>query len=113
MPMAAGQVFWKTAKEVIVSFSPLEGSLVLHAHGRRCLTHEGAEVTRGCKHLFRSSPPLVRGNGRFAPREGCKRQIGRCMSGADGEILKKARLTFLRCPDAMCFMELCRASRRV
>ncbi|KAJ1490554.1 hypothetical protein T484DRAFT_1884033 [Baffinella frigidus] len=61
--LAGGEtVFWKTAKEELHSFSPTQGSLLLHAHGRRCLMHEGLEVTKGCKHLFRcdvlySSPP--------------------------------------------------------
>jgi hypothetical protein len=37
-----------------VRFSPSKGSALLHAHGRRCLTHEGAAVTAGVKYVLRS-----------------------------------------------------------
>mmetsp|Transcript_3407 Transcript_3407/g.5442 ORF Transcript_3407/g.5442 Transcript_3407/m.5442 type:complete len:126 (-) Transcript_3407:163-540(-) len=47
-------VFWKTAKAMLTTFSPTKGDLLLHAHGRRCLMHEGAEVKKGCKYLFRA-----------------------------------------------------------
>ena len=35
-------------------FSPRAGSALIHAHGQRCLTHEGAEVVEGLKYLLRS-----------------------------------------------------------
>lgn len=34
--------------------APRAGTCLLHAHGERCLTHEGAAVTRGVKYLLRS-----------------------------------------------------------
>jgi hypothetical protein len=37
-----------------VSVSPVMGRLLLHGHGHRCLTHEGAEVTSGVKYLLRT-----------------------------------------------------------
>jgi hypothetical protein len=40
------QVFWRTAKEELVRVSPTQGRLLLHAHGRRCLMHEGTEVLK-------------------------------------------------------------------
>eukprot|EP00051_Salpingoeca_urceolata_P012984 m.162406 g.162406 ORF g.162406 m.162406 type:complete len:162 (-) comp17663_c0_seq4:26-511(-) len=54
-PVEGGEtVFYATAKKVLTSFAPCAGSALLHAHGRRCLMHEGAEVTKGEKYLFRS-----------------------------------------------------------
>ena len=47
-------MFHKTAKQVLVEVAPRAGRLLLHAHGRRCLMHEGAEVTRGAKYLLRA-----------------------------------------------------------
>jgi hypothetical protein len=35
-------------------FRPRKGACLVHAHGMRCLTHEGAEVTRGTKYLLRT-----------------------------------------------------------
>lgn len=42
----------RTRKEIEVArFAPKTGALLLHAHGDRCLTHEGAGVTAGVKYL--------------------------------------------------------------
>mmetsp|Transcript_3796 Transcript_3796/g.8219 ORF Transcript_3796/g.8219 Transcript_3796/m.8219 type:complete len:250 (-) Transcript_3796:433-1182(-) len=38
----------------LVSFPPDAGTVLLHAHGDRCLTHEGAMVTAGVKYLLRT-----------------------------------------------------------
>ncbi|KAJ1416675.1 hypothetical protein B484DRAFT_454241 [Ochromonadaceae sp. CCMP2298] len=38
----------------LLSVSPQRGLLLLHGHGAHCLTHEGAEVTRGVKYLLRT-----------------------------------------------------------
>jgi hypothetical protein len=38
----------------LLSVSPERGLLLLHGHGAHCLTHEGAEVTRGVKYLLRT-----------------------------------------------------------
>ena len=35
-------------------FAPRKGAALIHAHGMRCLTHEGAAVTRGTKYLLRT-----------------------------------------------------------
>lgn len=47
-------VFYATAKKVLASVAPTAGAALLHAHGRRCLMHCGAEVTRGTKYVLRS-----------------------------------------------------------
>jgi len=38
----------------LLRWRPLEGAALVHAHGDRCLTHEGAEVKRGVKYLLRT-----------------------------------------------------------
>jgi hypothetical protein len=38
---------------VLLTQTPQAGCCLLHAHGNRCLMHEGAEVTRGAKYLLR------------------------------------------------------------
>ena len=37
-----------------VRFAPRAGAVLVHAHGDRCLTHEGLAVTRGTKYLLRT-----------------------------------------------------------
>jgi hypothetical protein len=39
---------------VALRITPRIGACLLHAHGERCLTHEGAAVARGTKYLLRS-----------------------------------------------------------
>lgn len=39
---------------VAVSVSPQQGLLLLHGHGHRCLSHEGAVVTSGTKYVLRT-----------------------------------------------------------
>ncbi|CAM9531824.1 unnamed protein product [Phaeothamnion confervicola] len=56
-PLEGGHtVFYKgntgTAKACTVT--PRQGACLVHGHGRRCLTHEGAVVTRGVKFLLRT-----------------------------------------------------------
>lgn len=41
-------------------FSPKAGAMLLHAHGERCLTHEGMNVTRGVKYVLRSDVAYTR-----------------------------------------------------
>lgn len=54
-PLQGGDtVFMRTAKVELARVSPRAGAALLHAHGRRCLMHEGAEVTRGVKYLLRA-----------------------------------------------------------
>jgi hypothetical protein len=47
-------IFWKTKTKQLASVAPQRGAALLHAHGRRCLMHEGSEVTKGCKYMLRS-----------------------------------------------------------
>ncbi len=47
-------IFWKTKSKQLVSVAPKRGMALLHAHGRRCLMHEGAEVLKGQKYMLRS-----------------------------------------------------------
>eukprot|EP00596_Hydrurales_sp_CCMP1899_P004377 CAMPEP_0119051912 /NCGR_PEP_ID=MMETSP1177-20130426/73374_1 /TAXON_ID=2985 /ORGANISM="Ochromonas sp, Strain CCMP1899" /LENGTH=246 /DNA_ID=CAMNT_0007031283 /DNA_START=166 /DNA_END=906 /DNA_ORIENTATION=- len=42
---------WETLFTTIV---PVEGLLLIHAHGERCLTHEGLLVTQGVKYVLRT-----------------------------------------------------------
>ena len=37
-----------------IRFKPRKGACLVHAHGMRCLTHEGSEVTKGVKYLLRT-----------------------------------------------------------
>ncbi|KAJ9466626.1 hypothetical protein DIPPA_70216 [Diplonema papillatum] len=47
-------IFYSTKKKELCSVSPLKGAVLLHAHGRRCLMHEGALVKKGFKYVFRT-----------------------------------------------------------
>lgn len=51
-------VFYATHRprpdNVVLRVAPRRGRCLLHAHGERCLTHEGAAVTRGVKYLLRT-----------------------------------------------------------
>lgn len=47
-------IFWATKAKQLCVFQPQRGVALLHAHGRRCLMHEAAEVTRGVKYVLRS-----------------------------------------------------------
>ena len=54
-PLLGGDtVFMKTAKVELCRVAPKMGLGLLHAHGRRCLLHEGEEVRRGVKYLMRA-----------------------------------------------------------
>ena len=54
-PLVGGDtVFHATAKTECARVSPEAGMALLHAHGRRCLMHEGEEVMRGAKYLLRA-----------------------------------------------------------
>lgn len=44
----------KTIEKLLVSVRPQAGMLLAHAHGDRCLTHEGAPVTSGIKYVLRT-----------------------------------------------------------
>jgi hypothetical protein len=54
-PLVGGDtVFWASARTELLRFSPVAGTALLHAHGRRCLLHEAEEVTRGFKYVVRA-----------------------------------------------------------
>ena len=42
------------APEPLMRVAPKAGAALVHAHGARCLTHEGSEVRRGVKYLLRT-----------------------------------------------------------
>eukprot|EP01059_Diplonema_ambulator_P018307 TRINITY_DN30590_c0_g1_i1.p1 TRINITY_DN30590_c0_g1~~TRINITY_DN30590_c0_g1_i1.p1 ORF type:complete len:186 (+),score=49.82 TRINITY_DN30590_c0_g1_i1:43-558(+) len=53
--LAGGEtIFHATKKKVLLSYTPKKGALLLHAHGTRCLMHEGAVVSKGKKYVFRT-----------------------------------------------------------
>lgn len=41
-------------KNELLAVAPEQGSMLLHGHGRRCLTHEGRVVTEGVKYVLRT-----------------------------------------------------------
>lgn len=43
-----------TVEEELCSVKPAAGKLLVHAHGDRCLTHEGAPVLQGIKYVLRT-----------------------------------------------------------
>eukprot|EP01065_Artemidia_motanka_P011678 TRINITY_DN1633_c0_g2_i1.p1 TRINITY_DN1633_c0_g2~~TRINITY_DN1633_c0_g2_i1.p1 ORF type:complete len:257 (+),score=94.08 TRINITY_DN1633_c0_g2_i1:72-842(+) len=54
-PLRGGETAFYGAKRKVLLEQPCcEGTLLLHAHGRRCLMHEGREVTKGRKYLLRT-----------------------------------------------------------
>ena len=46
-------VFWETKRKELCRVSPVQGMLLLHAHGRRCLLHAGDRVEKGVKYMIR------------------------------------------------------------
>ena len=40
--------------EPVVRVAPRAGAALVHAHGGRCLTHEGAAVAKGAKYILRT-----------------------------------------------------------
>ena len=42
------------APQPLVSCAPAAGAVLVHAHGMRCLTHEGSEVKAGVKYVLRT-----------------------------------------------------------
>ncbi|KAG8457612.1 hypothetical protein KFE25_002276 [Diacronema lutheri] len=54
-PLAGGDtIFWASARKELCRVSPRAGLALLHAHGRRCLVHEGEEVQKGAKYVLRA-----------------------------------------------------------
>ena len=42
------------SEAAVLRFAPRAGAALVHSHGDRCLTHEGAPVSRGTKYLLRT-----------------------------------------------------------
>ena len=54
-PLVGGDtIFHASAKKELARVRPTMGTALLHAHGRRCLMHEGEEVLKGCKCVLRA-----------------------------------------------------------
>ncbi len=54
-PLVGGDtVFMKNARVELARVQPRRGLGLLHAHGRRCLLHEGEEVRKGVKYVLRA-----------------------------------------------------------
>ena len=51
----------------LFAYRPRQGAALLHAHGDRCLTHEGAPVTRGAKYVLRTDLAYATLPGRRPP----------------------------------------------
>ena len=49
-----GETVFYEGRKVLLAFSPSAGAALVHAHGDRCLTHEGAQVRRGSKYVMRT-----------------------------------------------------------
>ncbi|XP_054783656.1 uncharacterized protein LOC129290747 [Prosopis cineraria] len=54
-PLVGGEtVFYGSRNSVVAEVAPTEGMALLHLHGDKCLLHEGRNVTKGVKYVFRS-----------------------------------------------------------
>jgi hypothetical protein len=89
--MGGDTVFMRTAKAELCRVVPTRGLGLLHAHGRRCLLHEGEEVRRGVKYLLRADIMYRRLPGDAVPIEsaaggarGGSRGRGRAAAGGRG-----------------------------
>ncbi|CAK8573585.1 unnamed protein product [Lathyrus sativus] len=47
-------VFYGSRNSTVAEVAPIEGMALLHIHGDKCLLHEGKNVTKGVKYVFRS-----------------------------------------------------------
>ncbi|TYZ65769.1 hypothetical protein PybrP1_009970 [[Pythium] brassicae (nom. inval.)] len=59
-PAGAKKTKTTTQEEPVLSVAPESGAALVHGHGDRCLLHEGALVTRGCKYLLRTDVMYAR-----------------------------------------------------
>uniref|UniRef100_A0A7N0SWA8 Fe2OG dioxygenase domain-containing protein n=1 Tax=Kalanchoe fedtschenkoi TaxID=63787 RepID=A0A7N0SWA8_KALFE len=54
-PLVGGEtVFYGSRNSLVAEVAPVEGMALLHIHGDKCLLHEGRNVTKGIKYVFRS-----------------------------------------------------------
>ena len=47
-------IFYGSHGDEALRFAPKKGAALVHSHGGRCLTHEGAQVQSGTKYLLRT-----------------------------------------------------------
>lgn len=52
--LAGGETVFYDGRTPVLVYVPRQGAALLHGHGVRCLTHEGAVVAQGVKYLLRS-----------------------------------------------------------
>ncbi|CAA7038782.1 unnamed protein product [Microthlaspi erraticum] len=47
-------VFYGSRNSIVAEVAPMEGMALFHIHGDKCMLHEGRNVTKGVKYVFRS-----------------------------------------------------------
>ncbi|ESQ43353.1 hypothetical protein EUTSA_v10014484mg [Eutrema salsugineum] len=54
-PLVGGEtVFYGSRNSIVAEVAPVEGMALFHIHGDKCLLHEGRNVSKGVKYVFRS-----------------------------------------------------------
>lgn len=52
--MGGETVFYGSRNSIVAEVAPMEGMALFHIHGDKCMLHEGRNVTKGVKYVFRS-----------------------------------------------------------
>ncbi|CAN8302228.1 unnamed protein product [Cochlearia groenlandica] len=47
-------VFYGSRNSIVAEVAPMEGMALFHIHGDKCMLHEGRNVSKGVKYVFRS-----------------------------------------------------------
>ncbi|KAG7533866.1 Oxoglutarate/iron-dependent dioxygenase [Arabidopsis thaliana x Arabidopsis arenosa] len=54
-PLVGGEtVFYGLRNSIVAEVAPVEGMALFHIHGDKCMLHEGRNVSKGVKYVFRS-----------------------------------------------------------
>ncbi|XP_010444043.1 PREDICTED: uncharacterized protein LOC104726794 [Camelina sativa] len=54
-PLVGGEtVFYGSRNSIVAEVAPVEGMALFHIHGDKCMLHEGRNVSKGVKYVFRS-----------------------------------------------------------
>ncbi|CAF1754257.1 hypothetical protein HID58_087448 [Brassica napus] len=54
-PLVGGEtVFYGSRNSIVAEVAPMEGMALFHIHGDKCMLHEGRNVSKGVKYVFRS-----------------------------------------------------------
>ncbi|VVB15659.1 unnamed protein product [Arabis nemorensis] len=54
-PLVGGEtVFFGSRNSIVAEVAPMEGMALFHIHGEKCMLHEGRNVSKGVKYVFRS-----------------------------------------------------------